>query len=138
MRATIIAIVLLIILAALGVLAYFAINKHIAEQKITEYFAAGDSCVAVYKFEEAKQYYNKAYDFGTSQETISRVNAKQRYCRDAQTKADEEYDAALRRLKILLEADDYQFNQYSNECLNKMILIYPDRKETIYYQNLRK
>ena len=50
----------------------------------------------------------------------------------ARNKAYEEYNKALRRLKILLDADDYVFNLYSNQALDKMIEIYPDRKETIY------
>ena len=58
--------------------------------------------------------------------------------RQAREDATAEYNEALRRLKIYLEADDYIFNKYSNQYLDKMIKIDPKRKETIYYQNLRK
>ena len=57
---------------------------------------------------------------------------------DARSAADYEYDQSLKRLRILLAADDYIFNKYSNQELDKMIKIYPNRQETIYYQNLRE
>ena len=56
---------------------------------------------------------------------------------NAKKQADYDYRSALHKLKILLDADDNEFNQYSNECLDKMIEIYPDRSETMYYKDLR-
>ncbi len=102
------------------------------------YIASGDSCVTIYHFEEAQEFYHKAKQIETEQEVLNEIMRKESALQDAQVKADKEYNDALRRLKIFLDADDCEFNDLSNACLNKMIQIYPDRKETKYYQKLRK
>ena len=65
------------------------------------------------------------------------ISKKQEESAEYKQKIDEEYNKYLKRLKVLLIADDNVFNKYSNECLDNMIRIYPNRKETIYYKNLR-
>ncbi len=105
----------------------------IAEAKA--YIASGDSCVAIYRFDEAQEFYELAKQTGAWQYG---VYEKESALRDAQNNADKEYNDALRRLKIFLDADDGEFNDISSACLDKMIKIYPDRKETKYFQQLRK
>lgn len=126
------------------ILAIIAVNKiqnAIAErqlnQKVEAVFLSGDSCVNVFAFEEAENYYQKAMELKDDGATRNRVAKKRTELSNVKQKADKDYDAALRKLKILLDADDNEFNQYSNECLDKMIEIYPNRKETIYYKNIR-
>ncbi|MCR4664587.1 MAG: TFIIB-type zinc finger domain-containing protein [Paludibacteraceae bacterium] len=105
------------------------------------YIASGDSCVAVYNFDEAENYYKRAYscvqDIDGMDHVKNNIKRLQKLLQQAKEQAGKDYDEALRRLKIFLDADDYKFNQYSNECLDKMIQIDPTRKETVYYQNLR-
>lgn len=108
----------------------------IAEAKV--YIASGDSCVAIYHFEEAQKFYDNANQVGAGQEIYNEVSTKKSELCNAQKKADKEYNEALRRLKIFLDADDGEFNDLSNACLDKMIQIYPERKETKYFQKLRK
>lgn len=135
--------VLVVAVIIIAVIAGSRIVKKISNQKAIalaeQYIASGDSCVAIYRFDEAQEFYQKAKDC-TQDPNIQYAidNQKRIYMHSARNKADEEYNKALRRLKILLDADDYVFNQYSNQALDKMIEIYPDRKETIYYKNLRK
>jgi len=102
------------------------------------YIASGDSCVAIYHFDEAQEFYNKAKRTGAGLIIDNEITKKESALRNAQNKADQEYNEALRRLKIFLDADDGEFNDISNACLDKMIKIYPDRKETKYFQQLRK
>ena len=89
-------------------------------------------------FEEAQDFYNKAKHTLAEQEVHNEILKKESALRDAQNNADKEYNDALRRLKIFLDADDGEFNDISSACLDKMIKIYPDRKETKYFQQLRK
>ena len=126
------------------ILAVIAINKiqnTIAEkelnQRVEAAFLAGDSCVNVFAFDEAENFYQQAMELRNDEETRNRIVQKLAEMSNVRTKADDEYNAALRRLKLLLAADDNEFNQYSNACLDKMIEIYPDRQETIYYKNIR-
>ena len=113
------------------------IRNAIAERKLNQmveaYLFSGDSCVNVFAFEEANSFYQKAIYWKNDSETRDRIAKLYK----AKAKADEDYNVALEKLKILLEADDNEFNRYSNECLDKMITIYPNRTETIYYKNLR-
>ena len=97
----------------------------------------GDALVAAYQFDEARDLYRNAYQAMENEEARSMLIAKEKEVEEAQRKADAEYKESLRKLRILLDADDNVFNKYSNECLNKMIKIYPNRKETIYYKKLR-
>ena len=135
--------VLVVVLVIIALIAGCRIVKKISNQKAIalaeQYIASGDSCVAIYRFDEAQEFYQKAKEC-TQDPDVQRTidNQKFAYIHNALFKADEEYNKALRRLKILLEADDYVFNEYSNKALDKMIEIYPDRQETIYYKNLRK
>ena len=126
------------------VAAIIAVNKireTIAEkelnQKVDAAFLSGDSCVNVFAFEEAENYYQKAMELKNDDETRNRVAKKRTELSNVKQKADEDYNAALHKLKILLDADDNEFNQYSNECLDKMIEIYPDKPQTIYYKRIR-
>ena len=133
-----IAILIVIVLAIITVI---KIQKNIAERQLNEKveaaFLSGDSCVNVFAFEEAKIFYTKAGELKGDKETKDKVGAKFANLRDAEKKAEQEYDAALKKLKILLDADDYEFNQYSNECLDKMVKLNRSRQETIYYLKIR-
>ena len=97
-----------------------------------------DALIATYQFDEARNICESGLRNIDNEQAQHILFAKKTDIRNAKNKADAEYEEALRKLKILLDADDYVFNKYSNECLDKMIQIYPDRKETIYYKNLRK
>ena len=112
------------------------ISVKIEEQKVVALLSSGDSCVAIYHFDEARDWYEKAYRSTENRDLRSKVREKNSELIQVQKKANEEYEKALHRLKILLDADDGEFNQYSNECLDKMIEIYPDRQETIHYKIL--
>lgn len=118
------------------------IMKNIAFQKsivlANQYIASGDSCVAIFRFEEAGCFYQKAKQSTEDDETRRLADRKRYdYLPVERRKADAEYDNALKRLKIILEADDYVFNEYSNQSLDKMIEIYPNRRESIYYKKMR-
>lgn len=110
-----------------------AIAERELNQMVEAYLFSGDSCVNVFAFAEANSFYQKAIYWKNDSETRDRIAKLYK----AKAKADADYNVALERLKILLEADDNEFNRYSNECLDKMIAIYPNRTETIYYKNLR-
>jgi len=131
----------IIVAIVLAIIAVNKIRKAIAEkelnQKVEAAFLSGDSCVNVFAFEEAEKFYQQAMELKDDEKTRNRVAKKRAELSNVKQKADDDYNAALRKLKILLDADDNEFNQYSNECLDKMIEIYPKRKETIYYQNIR-
>ena len=114
-----------------------AIPKKRVNQHIEATFAAGDSCVANYAFEEAEKFYHKALEYRNDSKTEKSISRKMQELNDARKKTDDEYAQALRQLQILLDADDNVFNQYSNQCLEKMIQLYPNKKETIDYKNLR-
>ena len=109
-----------------------------AEQSVSRLFAAGDSCTNVYAFDKAEEYYKEALKFTMVPTIMEQVSSKCDNLDYQRKNADEEYNTTLKKLKILLEADDYEFNQYSNKCLDKMIAIYPNRKETKYYKNMRE
>lgn len=123
-------------------IAVIATFKNISNQKsialANQYIASGDSCVAIYQFDKAEQFYYSAANSTKDGKTLNIINQKHYDLNGARGAADYEYDQSLKRLKILLEADNYVFNKYSNQELDKMIKIYPNRQETIYYQNLRK
>lgn len=102
------------------------------------YIASGDSCVAIYHFGEAQEFYDKAKHTEAGQEVYNEILKKESALQNAQNQANQEYNDALRRLKIFLDADEGEFNDLSNACLDKMIQIYPNRKETKYYKNMRE
>ena len=102
------------------------------------YIASGDSCLKIYHFDEAREFYDKAGRMRVGQDVDDIVEKRESMLWNAQAKADKEYNEALQRLKIFLDADDGEFNDLSNACLDKMIRIYPNRKETKYFQQLRK
>lgn len=129
-----------ILLIVVSIIAIVTIKNKEVEKKIMlaeQCIAAGDSCVSIYHFDEAEELYNQASNLIENEELQRSVWNKQHDLNDARERADEEYNQSLKRLKILLDADDYVFNQYSNECLDKMIQIYPERSETKYYKNMR-
>lgn len=134
---TITIIVLTIIAIIVGTKIAAAQRLKHAEQEVASLFALGDKCANSYAFDEAEKYYNEALKFTEIPTIEQQVSNKNHLLIPLKKQADEEYKAALKKLKILLEADDYVFNQYSNECLDKMIQIYPNKKETIYYKNMR-
>lgn len=112
-----------------------ATKRAVAEATIT--IEKADALIATYQFDEAQKICESGLRNINNEEARHIVLAKETDIRTAKNKADEEYENALKKLKILLDADDNVFNKYSNECLDKMIKIYPNRKETIYYKNLR-
>lgn len=135
--------VIIVISVVIAFIIAGVVMKNIAQQKTivlaNQYIAFGDSCAAIFHFDEANRFYQQAKQFTEDYETLLLIDRKKdEYLPIARKKADEEYDNALKRLKILLEADDYVFNEYSNQALDKMIEIYPERKETIYYKNMRE
>ena len=134
--------VLVVVFILIAVIAVIATFKNISNQKsialANQYIASGDSCVAIYQFDKAEQFYYSAANSTKDGKTLNIINQKHYDLNGARGAADYEYDQSLKRLKILLEADNYVFNKYSNQELDKMIKIYPNRQETIYYQNLRK
>lgn len=135
--------VIIVISVVIAFIIAGVVMKNIAQQKTivlaNQYIAFGDSCAAIFHFDEANRFYQQAKQFTEDYETRLLIDRKKdEYLPIARKKADEEYDNALKRLKILLEADDYVFNEYSNQALDKMIEIYPGREETIYYKNMRE
>jgi tetratricopeptide (TPR) repeat protein len=135
-KVIVIIIILLCIISAIICVSTIQKNKSIAmaEQAI----ASGDSCVVLNEFDKAEEYYIYAGTCSNDYNTQVIIYNKKAALRQAREDAVAEYNEALRRLKIYLEADDYIFNKYSNQYLDKMIELDPERKETIYYQNLRK
>jgi uncharacterized Zn finger protein (UPF0148 family) len=128
--------ILIAVIAVIITLQYISIQKSIVQAN--QYVASGDSCVAIYRFDEARRFYDLAADCTKDEKTQNIIKQKFYDLNDARSAADYEYDQSLQRLKVLLEADDYVFNKYSNRELDKMIKIYPNSQTTIYYQNLRK
>lgn len=112
-----------------------ATKRAVAEATIT--IEKADALVVSYQFDEARDLYRDAYRKTKNEEARRILSTKEKEVEDARKKADIEYESTLKKLRILLDADDNVFNQYSNECLDRMIEIYPNRKETIYYQNMR-
>ena len=135
--ATVISVaIFLLVRGGMKVVQTIATKRAVAETAVI--IEKGDAFVAAYQFDEAIELYRNAYRATDNEEARRILSSKEKEVKDARIRADVEYDNALKKLRILLDADDNVFNQYSNECLNKMIQIYPDRKETIYYKNLRK
>ena len=113
----------------------------IAEKKaVTEAYELiekGNQLIDTYHFDEAKDLFDSALKMTADKGVQDKASWSTKKMFTARQAADVEYNKALKRLKILLDADDNEFNQYSNECLDKMIEIYPNRQETIYYKKLR-
>ena len=107
------------------------------DQRIESIFAEGDSCVAAYNFVKADSVYAQVLELKSDDSTRVRVLKKQQEIKTAKQNAEKEYKALLSKLRVLLDADDNEFNQFSNDCLDKMIKIYPNREETRYYRSLR-
>ena len=139
---------ILILFVFLGIKLYHIIDIKIQTQKALEAsrhnISLGDSCLVIYHFDEANKYYSDAIIENNNimekeevREMNKYISKKQEESAEYKQKIDEEYNKYLKRLKVLLIADDNVFNKYSNECLDNMIRIYPNRKETIYYKNLR-
>lgn len=127
--------VFLLIRGGMKIVQTIETKRAVAEATLT--IEKADALVASYQFDEARDLYRNAYQKTKNEEAQRILSTKEKEVEDARKNADEEYENALKKLKILLDADDNVFNKYSNECLDKMIKIYPKRKETIYYKNLR-
>lgn len=137
-RITTISIVIVVLASITTILIYKtkAEKRAIAEASVL--IEQADALVTTYQFDEAYDLYEKAYHCTDNREVRHTLLTKQSELRDARKQADEEYNSALNKLRILLDADDNKFNQYSNNYLDRMIEIYPNRQETIYYKKLRK
>ena len=110
--------------------------KH-AVAEAYEMIEQGKELVSTYHFDEAKDMYDQAYRLTENEDVRRKVMEKRKELEEASNAAESEYNNALRRLQILLDADNNEFNQYSNECLDKMIEIHPEAKTTQYFQNMR-
>lgn len=110
--------------------------KH-AVAEAYEMIEQGKELVSTYHFDEAKDLYDQAYRMTMDKEVRKAVQEQNDELVKARQAAESEYNNALRRLQILLDADDNEFNQYSDECLDKMIEIHPEAKTTQYFQNMR-
>ena len=119
-------------------LVVISIQKIRTIQEAKSFIHKGDSCVSICEFDQAKKYYYDALAVTKNKKTRQKAGQKLQEATEKQKAVNAEYEEALRRLRVLLEADDYKFNQYSNDCLNRMIELAPNRKETIYYKKLRK
>ena len=119
-------------------LVVISIQKIRIIQEAKSFIHKGDSCVSICEFDQAKKYYYDALAITKNKKTRQKAGQKLQEATEKQKAVNAEYEEALRRLRVLLEADDYKFNQYSNDCLNRMIELAPNRKETIYYKKLRK
>ena len=116
------------------------VNVIAAKQAVSQAYKMieqGEALIPSYKFSEAKQLYDKASRITDNDDVHKKVQEKRKELEEASQAAESEYNKALKRLKILLDADDNVFNELSNACLDKMIEIYPDRRESVYYKNLR-
>lgn len=134
-RAAIISVALLVLIIV-GLKTAQAITNKRAISKAEAIIEQADALIATYQFDEAQKICESGLRNINNEEARHIVLAKETDIRNATNKADAEYESALKKLKILLDADDNVFNKYSNECLDKMIKIYPKRKETFYYKNL--
>ena len=134
--AVLILIVLVGVIVAVKKISDAVAEKHAVEEAY-EMIEQGKELVSTYHFDEAKDLYDQAYRMTMDKDVRKAVQEQNSELAKARQIADVEYNKALNRLKILLDADDNGFNQYSNECLDKMIEIYPNRQETIYYKKLR-
>ena len=129
-----------VIVVAAAIIGGYIYKSNKAKQAIAvaeAYIASGDSCVSIYHFDEAKKLYLNAYNASPDEGIRIKVNECNKNLQKAIDEADKEYNEALRKLKIFLDADDYEFNEYSNKCLDKMIQIYPEREETTLYKDLK-
>ena len=108
--------------------------KH-AVAEAYEMIEQGKELVSTYHFDEAKDLYDQAYRMTMDKEVRNTIQEQNDELAKARQAAESEYNNALRRLQILLDADDNEFNQYSNECLDKMIAIHPEANTTQYFQN---
>lgn len=133
--------ILILIGIVLSIVAVKKISDAIAaKHAVTEAYEMieqGKELVSTYHFDEAKDLYDQAYRLTENDDVRKEVVEKRKDLKEASQAAEKEYEDALRRLRILLDADDNEFNDYSNECLDKMIKIYPNREETRYYRTLR-
>lgn len=97
----------------------------------------GEQLLSTYHFDEAYEMFDKARkmtdDMGVrykAAEGITQIGP-------IRNKVNAEYDNALKNLKVLMDADNNEFNELSNAFLDKMIGIYPNRQETKDYKNMR-
>lgn len=129
-----IVILLLIIIGLKGAQAITA--KHAIAEANT-IIEQADALIATYQFDEAYNICESGLWNIDNEKARHIVIAKETDIKVARTKADAEYEEALNKLRILLDADDNKFNQYSNSYLDRMIEIYPNRQESIYFMKIR-
>lgn len=131
-------VIISIIAAIIGIKkAVVVIAEKKAVTEAYELIEKGNQLIDTYHFDEAKDLFDSALKMTADKGVQDKASWSTKKMFTARQAADIEYDKALKRLRILLDADDNEFNQYSNECLDKMIEIYPERKETKYYKNIR-
>ena len=135
-KAALIFICLTLVIVAVVKIYNVIIAKHAITQAY-EMIERGEALIPAYKFDEAKQLYDTAFRITNDDDVHKKVLEKRKELEEASQAAESEYNNALRRLQILLDADDNEFNQYSDECLDKMIAIHPEAKTTQYFQNMR-
>lgn len=109
--------------------------KH-AVAEAYEMIEQGKELASTYRFDEAKDLYDQAYRLTENEDVRREVMEKRKELEEVSQAAESEYNNALRRIQILLDADDNEFNEYSNECLDKMIAIHPSARTTQYFQNM--
>lgn len=132
------AALIFIVLAPVIVAAVKVYNVIAAKHAITqayEMIEQGEALIPAYKFDEAKQLYDTASRITDDDDVQRKVQEKRSELEEASNAAESEYNNALRRLQILLDADNNEFNDLSNACLDKMIEIHPEANTTQYFQN---
>ena len=137
--------VIAVVLIVVGAIVGTKIAKNKAEQRAIQegisiakdYIAKGDSCVMVYRFDEAEEYYGMAYCRTDDIDVQNTVQIKRKQLPKARQAAKQEFDDTLYKLQIYLEADDYEFTPTSSALLDKMIAIDPYNAKTKYYKNMR-
>ena len=138
-------VVIVIALIAVGVVVAIKIHERKTEQRAVQeaitiakdYIAKGDSCVGVYRFDEAEEYYGMAFRRTDDVDVQNMVQIKRKQIPQARRAAQQEYDDALYKLQIYLEADYNEFTPTSSALLDKMIAIDPYNSKTVYYKNKR-
>ena len=110
--------------------------KHAVTQAY-EMIEQGEALIPSYKFDEAKRLYDTAFGITDDEGVHRKIKQKRKELEEASQAAEREYNDALRRIQILLDADDNEFNDLSNACLEKMIEIHPDSRITIQFQKMR-
>ena len=134
-KAALIFICLALVIVAVVKIYNLIAAKHAIKQAY-EMIEQGEELIPAYKFDEAKQLYDKASRITDDDEVQRKIQEKRSELEEASNAAEREYNNALRRLQILLAADDNEFNDLSKACIDKMIAIHPTARTTQYFQNM--